>query len=208
MKPTPTELALIAAALSKNDGREPKDNLPNAAALIAEAENYLISHTGRARFVAACKIEAPMSLKAFLEMKMPTIKTPSLRQTRFHQFLVADYLPKQTKGQHFAGSIETLATLFINEAKKGGVSAGAYAGLSAWCKAKASAGHAKGAKMMHAKKKAAQLAKQCAENADKKAIEKKSRLQLLPPDKLQGIASKEEKANGKSKLSPPKGRGF
>jgi len=199
MNPTPTELALIAAALSKGDGSKPEDNISAAAELWSKCSASLDEKKeikGRARFIADCKMPAMMTLKDFLKEKMPKIKTPALRQTRFHQFLVADYLPKQPRAKLFEGGINTLAGLFIEEAKKSGVSANAYPGLAEWCMAKASAGHATGAKIMHEKRRKTEAMRQIEQAANRKAKQTKSRIEFHDPETLARIAEKQQKAGG------------
>jgi hypothetical protein len=191
MKPTPTELALIAAALSKNDGRKPKDNLPDAAELFADAESFLTNQTGRDRFCALVKIQKQMKFDAWLESKLPQL-TKSYRRKKFHQYLVESYLPKPAIGKRLAGGLNTLANDWIEEAKKGGCSINAYPDFVDWCKARKSSNKAIGANAKHKKYLAAKIEK----DANREAKEKKSRLEFHPPEMLAVIAQNEQKAGG------------
>jgi hypothetical protein len=194
MKPTATELALIAATLSKNDGRKPQDNLAEAEELWLDASFYLAKAQARRDASRRPKIQAIMTFDDYLKAKMPKL-SKSYRQRKFYQYLTEGPLLENARAEGGDARAAELATWIIKKAKTDGVSIDAYPGFAEWHKAKVSSSMAENAKKMHAKRKAAKKAEEISQAANRAAEEKKSRIEFHDPKTLEFIAEKEQQKN-------------
>jgi hypothetical protein len=195
MNPTPTELALIAAALSQGGGKKPQDNLADAQKLWFDASNYLAEQAALKQARRKPKIQPLISYGDFLKSKMPKLMA-GYRRKKFYEYLVEHHIPKVIKGKPSAPEIANCAREFIDVAKKEGLSAGAYPDFQQWNSAKISASKAENARKMHEKRKGAKKIQKIQAAANRQSREKKTRIEYHPPEILALIAEKEQHLGG------------
>jgi hypothetical protein len=120
-RPTPSELALVAATLARNDGVKPSEKLIEARKLIREADKLLNPKPEPAR----------IPLNTRLEQLMPTITDPDYRKKKFFEFLCV-WLRRGTN--YTDEEIQPFARCFMHALKEKGVSPDEFYEFTQWFK--------------------------------------------------------------------------
>jgi hypothetical protein len=181
MNPTPAELALLAIALSKDEGTEPQTKLPNALALWIEASLFL-SQSKRNTYLESLRPPARTEVKKIpFETRLAELMlnlTPAYRRKKFHEYL-AEKICKVTSisgCNHNEAKIEELTRFQEEEMKREGVPVGTFEDFPEWAQTrlhlKRAAAGQKGAVKKHANAKA-----KAATKASKKR--KRTKLELV-----------------------------
>ena len=152
LAPTPSELALVAATLARNDGTEPSSKLIEAYGLIRQADKLL--HPEPVVFV-------PIPLETRLAQLMPDITDKDYRKKKFFEYSMDGARRKLAAAAKAAGKpplenaeIQNWVRHYLEKLRKEGVSPTAFWDFEAWREAdkhgkKSNAGR-KGAAMKQA----------------------------------------------------------
>lgn len=179
MKPTPSEIALIAATLA--NGKNPVDFISKARELCEACEDKpeqqkSPSQSRHWEFDRVLDVLAPRD-------------TPAMAKRLFHQFLYQEIKAvRDLTGGASESELERITRENEEVYKREGVQEGEaqnwIAKFPAWRKAKNSAGRAKGGLAKSSMQKAKKRRKEIEKAANSKATEKKKRLVFLPPSDL------------------------
>jgi len=139
MKPTPAEIALIAATLARNDGSTSSSKMMAARCLVTEAaEIEAVMDEAVKKLVdrsAFAPDKLPIPLEARLEQLMPRITDKDYRKKKFCQFL--DHCIREEAAKHSGVTeqrIRSLTRTLWDRLKTAGVKPQGYSTFVEWCR--------------------------------------------------------------------------
>jgi hypothetical protein len=137
MKPTPAEIALIAATLARNDGSTPSSKLMEAERLITEAAKMQATFDEAVKKLVDCATLAPdkrpIPLEVRLEQLMPRLKDRDHRKKKFWQFL--EQCIREEAAKHSGVTeqlIRSLTRTLWDRLKTAGVKPQGYSTFAEW----------------------------------------------------------------------------
>jgi hypothetical protein len=178
--PSPSELALVAATLARNDSTKPSEKLIEARELIREADKLL--HP---------KDPPRLPFNTLLEQLMPTIKGRAYREKKFF-----DYLQFRVRrwrvNECSAVEIQRMAQAYLDTIKAQGEMLVAFCDFAQWQKDDLRRKRSASGRMGGISKKQtadAEAKKQAKAKEAKKRKRMKPRLAFPGDDKLDGLAA-------------------